>query len=168
MTAIITSVDLVGTPTHFWHGRTVPCEVTDCTPCNDGVPWRWHGYFAAWQPTDHLHFLFEFTARASQAFLDYRKVYSTLRGCHFRVHRVNASPNGRVVTETKPADLSQFKLPQPPDLIKVLSIIWNIATPCMDVEGLMKNLPRVRIDATGSATPLAPEPPGNGRQHAPQ
>lgn len=165
VTAIVTSVDLVGTPTHFWHGRTIPCEVDQCEPCEAGMPWRWHGYLAALQPTEHFHFLFEFTARSSRAFLEYKNSYGSLRGCLFQAKRVNMAPNARVIIQTRPADLAKIKLPDPPDLVKVLSMIWNIATPDMAIGPLMKNLPRVMVDSAGKATQLRPGAGPNGKQH---
>lgn len=168
LVAIVTSVDLVGTPTHFWKGRTVPCEIDECEPCENGMPWRWHGYLAAYRQADALHFLFEFTARASQAFLEYRKAYGSLRGCAFRAHRVNLAANARVHLVCKPADLAGIALPQPPDLVRVLSVLWNIATPDLEVADLMKGLPRVRVDSSGRGEALPPDGNGNGNPHAPQ
>lgn len=168
LTGIVTSADLVGTPTHYWHGRTVPCDVENCEPCQNGMPWRWHGYVSAFQPTDALHFLYEFTARASEAFTKYRDAYASLRGCLFQARRVNMAPNARVTIRTQPADLAKVTLPQPPDLVRCLSIIWNIATPDMDIAGLLKGMPRIAVDAAGNAIARPPDDGGNGRPDAPE
>lgn len=168
ISAIVTSADLVGTPTHFWHGRTVPCDVDDCEPCNNGMPWRWHGYLSAFQTTQSLHFLFEFTARAAEPFLEYRKAYASLRGCHFQARRVSMSANARVIVQVKPGDLTKISLPQPPDLVKCLSIIWNIAEPDMNVSTLLKGMPRIAVDAAGNALARPPDDGGNGHPNAPR
>lgn len=166
--AIVTSADLVGTPTHFWKGRTVPCDVEHCEPCENGMPWRWHGYLSAYQDANSLHFLFEFTARASEPFLKYRQAYGSLRGCHFQARRVNFAHNARVLIQTKPGDLTKIKLPQPPDLVRCLSVIWNIAEPDLNVAGLLKGMPRIAVDADGNVHQRLPDDEGNGRPDAPR
>jgi hypothetical protein len=156
--AIVTSPDLVGCPTHFWGGRTVPCENPDCEPCRNGMPWRWHSYLSAWDTNTRIHFLYESTARATEPFVTYRKAYGSLRGCHFRARRANSAINSRVYIETQPADLEKIKLPQPPDLIKCLAIIWNLAEPTLDVEGLLKDVARVVVNKDGNGRLIQPQP----------
>lgn len=126
--AIVTSEDLVGTYTHFWKGRTVPCEKPDCEPCNKGMPYRWHAYMTCWEPDAALHFLFEVTAQAAEHFVSYRDAYGTLRGCFFQAARWRSTPNGRVLIRCKPDDMLARRLPNPPDLIAVLSVLWNLPT----------------------------------------
>ncbi|KKL13131.1 hypothetical protein LCGC14_2528840, partial [marine sediment metagenome] len=46
--AYVTSTDVIGCITHFARNRTIPCEGQDnCTWCEEGFSWRWHGYLAA-------------------------------------------------------------------------------------------------------------------------
>jgi len=150
ITGIITSHDLVGCYTHFYHGRTTPHEPENCQPCQDGLPYRWHAWVAAISKKPRTHFLFECTAQAAEAFVHYRKAHGTLRGCFFRSQRLTKQPNGRVRIETQQADLSDIVLPQEPDLTVALSIIWNIAAPAIEPKGIRKNMPALRI---------SPEPP---------
>ncbi len=157
--AIVTSTDLVGCPTHFYGGRTVPCESPDCEPHRLGIPWRWHGYVSAWNTATGLHFLFEMTARMAEVFVTYRRAYDSLRGCLFRAQRVNLKANARVHIETKPADLEKIQLPKPPDLIKCLAVIWNLAEPSLELDGLLKQIPRIVVDKDGNGKLLTPEPP---------
>lgn len=139
LTAIVTSEDLVGTYTHYYKGRTAPCEQPDCEPCRDGLPYRWHNYLSAYQLSKGLHFLFECTAKAGEPFIEYRKKYNTLRGCMFESQRYSNKPNGRVLIRCKPADLQGILLPKPPHLIRALCILWNVpfdelADPELDVK----------------------------------
>ncbi len=143
---IVTSSDLIGCPTHFFGGRTVPCEQNDCEPCLNGIPWRWHSYCSCWSPENKIHFLFENTARASEPFVQYRDAHVSLRGCLFRAHRNNNRPNGRVYIETKPADLEKLALPEAPNLENVLSIIWNLPLPTLETGTSQRNMPQVRVD----------------------
>ena len=148
ITAIVTSTNLVGCPTHFYGGRTVPCEEKECEPCLNGVPWRWHAYCSAWSPTNKIHFLFESTRRACDPFIQYRDAHGLLRGCLFKAQRMNGRPNARVYIETKPADLEKVTLPTAPDLELVLSIIWNIPLPSLTTGDSQRKMPQVRVDQT--------------------
>jgi len=135
LTAIVTSDDLIGTFTHFWKRRTMPCERgNDCQPCQAGIPFRWHAYLSAYLK-NHAHVLFECTAQAAENFVAYREAHGSLRGCLFTASRMNYSPNARVIITCKPANLSELTLPNPPDLIAVLAILWDFPTEDLDVTG---------------------------------
>lgn len=126
LTAVVTSTDLVGCDTHYWGGHTVPCEDPDCDACNHGIPKRWHGYVAAVNLDTRTHFIFEFTAHASLAFIGYRDQYETLRGCMFQARRATTSANSRLMIVTRPADLQKIALPAEPDVIRILATIWSL------------------------------------------
>lgn len=155
--AIVTSENLVGTYTHFYRGRTMPCEAPDCEACRDGIPYRWHAYMAAYDPKIPLHFIFECTAQSAEAFTTYRAAYETLRGCHFRAHRMNSRANGRIVIQTQAADLTKFNLPQPPELTKCLAILWSLPIPQVQAPTIHpeKKTPHVRP----TKTPSTSQPP---------
>lgn len=125
LVAVITSSDLMGTYTHYYKGRTAPCEKPDCEPCRNGMPFRWHAYFACEEVDNALHFIFEVTAAGAEPFIQYRDVHTTLRGCLFQASRWKSRPNGRILVRTKPADLTQRRLPKEPDLLKCLTILWS-------------------------------------------
>jgi hypothetical protein len=163
LVAVVTSDDLIGCPTHFWGGRTTPCEKTDCKPCLAGVPWRWHAWLAAWAPSNHHHFIFEMTARVAKIFVAYRDTYSTLRGCKFRAQRRSMAANSRVHLECQPADLEGLALPEPPQMVKCMSIIWNIREPEIDVEGVLRSVTRVVVDRKGNGELIT----GDGQLFAP-
>jgi len=126
LVAIITSPDLVGTNTHYYKGRTMPCEAPECEPCRNGVPYRWHSYVSAWETKTALHFIFECTAAGSEPFIEYREHHGTLRGCIFQARRWQQRPNGRILLQTKPADLNEMRLTKPPDLVKCLATLWSL------------------------------------------
>ncbi len=126
--AVITSDDLLGCATHFYGGRTVPCEAPDCAACLDQIPWRWHGYVAAIDVATYEHFIFEMTAQATDALVAYRAKHGTLKGCKIEATRAHNRANGRVRLRCKPADLQQMSLPPAPDIARALNILWNITT----------------------------------------
>lgn len=127
LVAIATAQDLIGTYTHYYKGRTIPCESPNCDACQNGIPFRWHAYLSAWDCKTALHFIFEVTAAGAEPFIDYRDHHGTLRGCLFSARRWKERPNGRVLIQTKPADLREIRLPQPPDMEKCLSILWSLS-----------------------------------------
>jgi len=147
--AIVTSDDLVGCPTHFYQGRTMPHEEGQCEACHHGIPWRWHGYVSASDTATHQHFLFEFTARVAETFVAYRETYGTLRGCLFKAKRVNDNPNGRVVVHTARADLVKYTLPTAPNLLDCLAILWNLPKPSLSTDGTNKQVNRLRVNSNG-------------------
>ncbi len=152
LTAIVTSTDLVGTMTHFYKGRTMPCQRPDCEPCNVGMPYRWHAYMSALCVDTALHFLFEVTAQAAENFVSYREANLTLRGCKFRATRWRQNPNGRVLIQCKAADLHQLTIPSSPDLVAVLSILWNLPTNGAHIAG-KDSQERTNIIVPGQADP---------------
>lgn len=124
---IITCDEAVGCSTHFVHHRTVPCEgPRTCPHCNEGHSWRWHGYVSAMLTPSLEHVLFEFTATASDAFKNYRLLHQRLRACRFRAYRPSKRNNGRVVIQTSPGDPNLVRLPDPPDIRRLLCHIWNV------------------------------------------
>lgn len=155
--AIVTCQNVVGCPTHYWGGRTVPCEEEDCEPCLAGVGWRWHGYVSAYEPNLKLHFLFEVTARCSEAFKAYRKANGTIRGCIFEATRPSGKPNGRVYLKTKTADLQKTPIPDAPQIPQVLAMIWNIPLTSITDAPPIKDLPAVHVNTRGNGQAWKPE-----------
>lgn len=144
LSAVATSTDIVGCCTHFVRNRTIPCDGTDrCQACAEGFSWRWHGYLAAILTTTLEHFLFEFTAAASDTLSNYLKVHDQLRGCWIKAYRPSRRPNGRVVLECKPTDPAKTRLPDPPNVHQILCHIWNIP---FDPADLCPNLRNVGQD----------------------
>lgn len=166
LTAIVTSRDLIGTPTHFHRNRTIPCEGKDCEVCAEGHSWRWHGYLACVEQVYHEHVLFEFTAQASEVFRNYRKKYGDLRGCLFQAARSGGKFNSRVNIQVKPANLEGVALPNEIDLIVVLCHIWNVPVPTAYLQGRLKDSPRIHIDPsrqTGGNNNPVPETTTKGK-----
>lgn len=146
--AVITTEQLIGCDTHFYQGHTVPCERPDCDACRDGIPFRWHGYVAATDYNSHLHFIFEMTAAAAEAFKNYRDAHGTLRGCLFQAERLHRRPNGRVIIQTKPVEKQHILLPKPPDMVSCMSIIWQLPRPEVTLAGNLKGVPRITTQET--------------------
>jgi len=126
-TAVVTSLEVVGTQTHFANNRTTPCDGIDqCALCTDGFSRRWHGYVSCVATPTLEHVLFEFTAHASDTFRNYHDLHGTMRACQFRAFRPSKRNNGRVVIHTAPGDESRMRLPEPPNIAKLLCHLWNV------------------------------------------
>jgi len=127
LVGIVTSAEIVGTPTHYVHNRTLPCEATqECPFCQEGHSTRWHGYLACLLVQSLEHALFEFTKTMAQPFITYQAIYQTLRGCTFQANRPSKRPNGRVLIKCKHVDGADLRLPEPPDVKRILCHIWNV------------------------------------------
>jgi hypothetical protein len=127
LTAIITTPDIIGCDTHFYGGHTVPCEAPDCTPCNEGVPSRWHGYLAVYNPHTQVHAILELTAAATEQLCTYHKQHQTLRGALIECRRWNQRPNGRVIVKAQTWSGAPSLLPDAPDVQAIMTTIWQLA-----------------------------------------
>lgn len=129
--AIVTSLQVIGTNTHFVNNRTVPCEGEGaCKWHDEGYSWRWHGYVGAMNLPTSEHFIFEFTAPASKTFKAYLKRFDDLRACKFVATRPNKRHNGRVLIACSRPNLIDLRLPDPPDVAALLCHIWNVKNTC--------------------------------------
>jgi len=148
--AIITAADFVGCDTHFWGGRTVPCERPDCPACGQGMPYRWHAYISCILSKTHDHVIFECTQLAAKSFEAYKIAHGTLRGCLFTASRPKKASNSKVCLCTHPADLTQLVLPDPPDLIKILSVIWQLPSAGVEIVTDLADHPKMTRRHTNS------------------
>ncbi len=171
--AIVTSEDLSVCWTHYWGGRTVPCESPECEACKALSPSRSHCYLTAIDCTTREHFLFECTALAAVPFTIYRDSYHTLRGCLFQASRPKRRRNAKVEILCKPADLTKITLPQPPDIPRAMAVIWQLPGTAVKSDGALNSSPQFTIHRpTADLQRLCPsdqEPThilstGNGRQ----
>lgn len=146
LTAIVITPDLIGCFTHYWGGHTLPCEDATCPACAENMPSRWHAYLGCWDPRTHQTFLFECTAKAAIAFEQYRDSFGTLRGCLFNATRPKRRKNARVEIITKPADLSKLTLPPPIDIVRAMSVVWQLPATACRTPSAQHSTPTVRPD----------------------
>jgi len=151
----ITTPEIIGCPTHWYHGRTVPCETVNCQACLEAVPWRWHAYLAGILPRTRQHVILEVTAQAAEQIQAYAKTHPTLRNAILTAQRQKNRRNGRVIITMATGDPDKLHLPNPPDMIKCLSVLWNIPTSQMEQGPRMKNHPALRIHPDGNHQKIA-------------
>jgi len=134
---IITCEDVLVCDTHFFRGRTTPCErlfneegktIDDnaCQPCREKIGFRTHVYVSVFDIKKREHFVFECTAVAAKALSEYKNSNGTLRGCILYASRPKGTKNSKVFIETNTANLQKMPLPHPPDLQRALCVIWRI------------------------------------------
>lgn len=126
--AIITCDNLLVCDTHFYHGRTTPCERPNCPACNETIPYRTHVYVSAFDARSREHFIFECTANAAKPLAEYYQAAGTLRGCIFHASRPKGLKNSKVFIQTNSANLAKNPIPEPPDLVRAISVIWRLPT----------------------------------------
>jgi hypothetical protein len=143
MKGIITCDDVVGCNTHFFGGRTTPCEAPDCPACNDGFPIRWHGYLTVWFPTDCIQVLYEFTDTAAPAILAYRTQHGTLRNAKITATRHKPIPNGRVNIKLERIDVSQWSIPSPPNVTEILLRMWEMPLKSFAARRKLEGMPQL-------------------------
>jgi hypothetical protein len=177
---IVTSDNILVTDTHYWGGRTIPCERPDCEACNQSVPYRTHVYVSVFDPKTNEHFLFECTANAAKAFVDYREAAGTTRGCFFHASRPKGTKNGKVAILTKPSDPTKTNLPSPPNVALALCVIWRLPLTGFAIEHTHKGDPVTRpkaneLQKVHEQPDNQPDPPtigeviaGNGRKLRPK
>ena len=123
---IITCDDVIGCYTHWWGGRTVPCEDATCEACKANTPSRWHCYLSVLEAKTHDHFIFECTGKAANPLIEYKDAKGTLRDAYMIAVRPKRRRNARVEIIVKPFDTSGLIIPSPPDLIRAMAVIWQL------------------------------------------
>jgi len=155
--AIATCDDILVCDTHYFHGRTLPCERqvdqngktvddTTCGPCTEKQGYRTHVYISAYDAKRLEHFIFECTAQAAKPLKEYVEANGTLRGCIIYASRPKAKANSKVAIQTAPCNQAKITLPQPPDLRRALTIIWRIPQTATVVEPRRRGAPRLRTN----------------------
>jgi len=165
---MITCNELLGCYTHWWTGRTIPCETPNCEACAENQPARWHAYTSCFDPKTHEVFIFECTANAARALEHYFNSFGTLRGCLITATRPKRRRNAKIEILTQPADLSNLNLPRPPDLTKALAIIWQIPGNAIDTTDHVRGAPLVKLRKNIMDKTRDPADNGNGQPPTPK
>ena len=127
LTGVITSLQMTSCRTHFANNRTQPCLAPDpCERCDEGFAWRWHVYLTLFMPKTYQHHLFETTPRAAKPLENFVLYHDSLRGASIRSSRPSGNPNGRIRIEAKHSPNTNIRLPDPPNVEKILCHIWNV------------------------------------------
>jgi len=154
---IVTSTSIVGCFTHYFGGRTIPCEGATCKACGEGIGNRWHGYVGVYCMRSRKHGIFEFTAKASLPFQAYIELTGRLRGCEMVSERKGYRGNSPVIITCSPANLEGIDLPEPPNLKKILSNIWGLPSSAVKRGGSHNFAECIEIDPIAMAKVRGPD-----------
>jgi hypothetical protein len=126
ITGIVLTNDLTGAYTHYYGGRTQVCNAPNCKACDERKNARWYGYAQIWNPTTHSVAVVEVTPTCVEAIDAYMKTHGTLRGAWIKLQRVGPKLNAKLTAELREPTHSSDLLPQPADLEKYLTRLWEI------------------------------------------
>lgn len=142
---LITCDDVACCVTHFWGGRTVPCEAPDCEACRKMVASRSHCYISVLEANTHDHFLFECTAKAAWPLFDWKETHGTIRGAYLIASRPKRRRNARVEIILKPYDLTNLNLPQAPDIPRAMAVIWQLPLTAVETTKAIDGQPAMNV-----------------------
>lgn len=117
--------DVVGAYTHWWGGRTVPCNGPDCSPCSKNVELRWHGYLPLYSLKTRDTSIVEFTEACVEVIDRWFSEHRTLRGCVIEIHRPGAKANGELRAKVYDGPLAKAVLPESPQVEEILMRMWG-------------------------------------------
>lgn len=127
LTGIITALEPLGCYTHFAKRRTLPCDGEErCEYCAEGFSRRWHCYVSLLLAQSLEHVILELTAAGSDPLRNYYRLHDTIRECRMSAVRPSGRPNGRVIVTCKPPQHSMTRIPDPPDVRRILCHLWGI------------------------------------------
>jgi hypothetical protein len=123
---IILSDTLLGKYTHHMDGRTQPHVDGDCRGCARGISMRWHSWIFCKDFKSPAIFIMEFPAIGANQMYRFEREYGGLRGYSVKQIRVGTKENGRIRLQEYPDRVSPLSLPPCPDIVAVMSKMWEI------------------------------------------
>lgn len=159
---LVTSETMIGTQTHYWHGRTIPCSEQNCPACVDGFPWRWHGYVGLLLLPKHQHVILEMTAQAVEPIVKWADGRESIRGTALQAKRIGNRKNGRVLISVKAGDPERIQMPDVPNLVAALGLIWSLPTEDLQPGRAIKKVPSIAVERN-EIPPSMRKPKSNGR-----
>lgn len=123
--AFVLSGDVSGTKTHYWHGRTRPCNAPDCDACTANNIARWHGYIAIYNTDAHEVQVLEITSSSIQYIERYLVGRQSLRGAHITASRPSGRITGKLHLLLEQTTDLRPDLPPAPNVRQILERIWH-------------------------------------------
>jgi hypothetical protein len=122
---VITSSNLVGANTHYWHGRSTICTTDTCEACSSGQRPRWYGYVGLWSPTSKATTILELTAATIESIEEYYNTHGTLRAAQISLQRATKKPNSKLVARLEESNFSTSAIPAEIPIRKILCRMWQ-------------------------------------------
>lgn len=144
----------LGCPTHYYHGRTMPCENPLCEPCSLGIPWRWHSYLPVQVAGTNERCILELTAQATEQLGPALAEYQTLRGIVIIIQRPTKRPNGRVQISVEPGRKPETTVPPAPNIKACMAHIWGLDDRPLTTSPGKLNTDRLHTPTAGNGEPV--------------
>ncbi len=146
ITGLITSPNIIGCWTHWDAYRTQPCPGLEpppnpephwqpCRLCKDAQPRRWHAWISLYLEVQSRQIVLQLPTLAATNLRDARAQYGYLRGLVAAFSRQHKRPNSRILVETRPLLRPQTFVPEPVDIKRYMSLIWQVAPTTMHSNG---------------------------------
>lgn len=150
---LVTCRRLRGVYTHFLGNRTQPCMKLNCEGCQKNLPHRWEGYVSLWTATPCKHVLVRLTEAAVNDMHGSAPDWTNIRGLHLSVERASSRANSRLLAKVSVYENNQVRLPEEPDLIAHLVLIWRLSgqTDGFSMEELTTTREEILIKANGTS-----------------
>lgn len=123
---IITCDRSIGTFTHYFGGKTVPCGGSLCQACDDHCAKRWHSYLSLLLPSPEKHVICEITLAAAEEVWAFEDKNPSLREAHITLARRGDRDNGRVSASFSWAMRGKLQLPPAPAIEQNLRVMWGL------------------------------------------
>lgn len=124
MTGIMLNEKVHGIEGHFFRGHFRPCRKVDCDGCENGAPWKWNGYFFAWNPTTKIIWIVGIPPGPYPTFKAFLEEHGTCRGAKFCLWRPDKHSTGQVAARlTMPSGVA-YSLPKCPEIREPLLRIF--------------------------------------------
>lgn len=125
LTFIVLSAQHSGVLLHYWRGRSTPCDMQTCQPCQEGKKPRWYGYLYGMSLRTYQIIIFEFTQRVAPIVQDRLNQFKTLRGHQLTASRTGKKPNSPLMLEFNDTIHDVARLPVLDNLEEVLERMWE-------------------------------------------
>jgi hypothetical protein len=122
---VILSPSQFGGDSHYYGGRTIPCEGRECPYCAVHSKRIWKGYLAVWDAKHRTTGIIEFTKPCLETIRTYKAAHGTLRTHSIELHRAGKKINGSLSVILAPTAWADADIPPPPDVIAILTRMWN-------------------------------------------
>lgn len=122
---VILSPAQFGGDLHYYGGRSIACEGPSCPYCAVHSKRIWKGYLAVWDAKHRTTGILEFTKPCLETIRTYKEAHGTLRTHAIELHRSGRKINGSLSCILTPTTWATGDLPDPPDVIAVLTKMWN-------------------------------------------
>lgn len=122
---IMLAGDVCGAYTHWYGGKTVPCNGLTCPACSMNVEVRWHGYLPLYNTTTRNTIIAEITTAAVEPIDRWFREKRSLRGAFIEIMRGADRANAPLKSRVSDGPLPMEALPTAPHVREILEKMWG-------------------------------------------